>query len=202
MKKITSEINLTYTDNAEHQSAHYTCDGIHYLNGGEFAECIDKHVRGFEAKKDANVPYDIDSDIPELSISIKSARAGLTDRKLADNLNDFLKIFFEKVHSKYFDWVVIVDNQVTIYTMTKSEFVEFTNEFIGWDKYAKKARFGTTTTKMLSWFECRVAQALGRRPIRCPGADRFVQIAQKISTFFVNFCAILLLKYMGKYDKI
>ena len=157
MKKITSELTLNYRYDADHARAHYTFDGIHYMNGGDFAECVDKHVRGLEPKKDANVPFDIDSDIPELALSIKSQKCGLTDRRLADNLAEYVKIFFNQVHSVLFDWVVIIDNQVTIYTMDKNEFREFVNEFIVWDKYSKKPRFGTTSVRMLNYLEERVA---------------------------------------------
>ena len=157
MKKLTKEIEITYTYDATHERSHYTFDGIHYMNGGEFAECIDKWARGLEPKKDDNTPYDVDSDIPELSISVKSARAGLTERKLADNLNEYIKIFFENVHSKYFDWVVIVDNIVTIYTMNKTEFRKFTKEFISWDTYCKRPRFGVSSVRMVKWLESRVA---------------------------------------------
>lgn len=155
MKKIIADINLNYTYNANHANAHYTFDGIHYMNGGDLAECIDKQVRGYEPKKDANVPFDKDSDIPELKLSVKSQRCGLTDRRLADNLQDYIKIFFEKVHSDLFDWVVIIDDKVIIYTMTKKEFRQFVKNFCKWDKHSAKPRFGITSIKMLKWLDAR-----------------------------------------------
>lgn len=156
MQKIVSKINLSYHYDASHKSAHYTLDGIRYINNGEFAECIDKHIRGYAPIKDSNTAFDIDSDIHELNLSVKSARASLTDRKLADNKTDFIKSYFDKVHSKLFDWVVIIDDMVTIYTMTKAEFETFTNEFVQWDNYSKKARFGITSSKMLAWLDSQV----------------------------------------------
>lgn len=156
MKKITSEITLNYRYDASHPLCHYTLDGVHYMNGGDFAEILDKSARGLEPVKDANTPFDVDSDIPELSISVKSQRCGLTDRRLADNLADYVRIFFDKVHSKFFDWVVMLDNQVLVYTMDTKEFKQFVDKFITWDKHSAKPRFGVTSSKMLTWLEERV----------------------------------------------
>ena len=157
MKKIVDEIRLNYIYNAKKRNAHYSFDGIKYMNGGEFAECLDKYIRGFAPVKDANTPFDVDSDIPELGISVKSQNCGLTDRRLADNFDDYVKLFFKYVHSKYFDWVVINDNIVTIYAMNKKEFKTFVKKFCRWDSYSMKPKFGLNTLGMIAWLELHCA---------------------------------------------
>ena len=54
MKKLTFENNLTYIYNADRKGAKYSLDGEHYMNHGEYAECLAKSVLGFEVHKDAN----------------------------------------------------------------------------------------------------------------------------------------------------
>ena len=157
MKKTIAEMPITYKYDAEHRSAHYLVEGeTTYKNGGEFAEIVCKAVRGFKAEKDANTKFDKGSDIEETKTSIKSNGCGLTDEKLADNKEDFLAEYFKRTHSTNVDYVVIIDDVVTIYNMDMNEFKEFTNEFAKWDKYSMKVRI-KTTSKMIKWFEERVA---------------------------------------------
>lgn len=157
MTKTTATMPINYYYNAEKKSAHYLIEGeTTYKNGGEFAEIVCKAIRGFEAVKDANTKFDKGSDIEETSTSIKSNGCGLTDEKLADNKEDFLKIYFERVHSTNVDYVIIDEDVVNIYNMNMKEFKEFTNEFAKWDTYSKKVRI-KTTLKMRNWFEERVA---------------------------------------------
>ena len=157
MKKTIAEMPITYKYDAEHRSAHYLVEGeTTYKNGGEFTEIVCKAVRGFKAEKDANTKFDKGSDIEETKTSIKSNGCGLTDEKLADNKEDFLAEYFKRTHSTNVDYVVIIDDVVTIYNMDMNEFKEFTNEFAKWDKYSMKVRI-KTTSKMIKWFEERVA---------------------------------------------
>ena len=157
MTKTTATMPINYTYNTEKRSAHYLIEGeTTYKNGGEFAEIVCKAIRGFKPEKDANTKFDMGSDIEETSTSIKSNGCGLTDEKLADNKEDFLKIYFERVHSTNVDYVIIIDDIVNIYNMNMNEFKDFTNEFARWDTYSKKVRI-KTTLKMINWFEERVA---------------------------------------------
>lgn len=157
MTKTTAMMPINYFYNTEKKSAHYLIEGeTTYKNGGEFAEIVCKAVRGFKAVKDANTKFDKGSDIEETSTSIKSNGCGLTDEKLADNKEDFLRIYFERVHSTNVDYVIIDEDTVNIYNMDMNEFKEFTNEFAKWDTYSKKVRI-KTTLKMRNWFEERVA---------------------------------------------
>ena len=157
MKKTIAEMPISYKYDAEHPRSHYLVEGeTTYKNGGEFAEIVCKAVRGFKAEKDANTPFDKGSDIEETKTSIKSNKCGLTDEKLADNKEDFLAEYFRRTHSTNVDYVVIVDDIVTIYNMDMNEFKEFTSEFATWDKHSTKVRINTTS-KMIKWFEERVA---------------------------------------------
>ena len=157
MKKIVAEMPINYRYDAEHPRSHYMIEGeTTYKNGGEFSEVVCKAVRGFKAEKDANTPFDKGSDIEETRTSIKSHGCGLTDEKLADNREDFLAEYFRRTHSTNVDYVVIIDDMVTIYNMDMNEFKEFTDNFATWDKHSVKVRI-KTTGKMIKWLEERVA---------------------------------------------
>lgn len=157
MNKTTATMPINYFYDTNHAKAHYLIEGeTTYKNGGEFAEVVCKVVRGFKAVKDANTKFDKGSDIEETATSIKSNGCGLTDEKLADNKEDFLKVYFERVHSTNVDYVIIVDDLVNIYNMDMNEFKLFTNEFAKWDIHSKKVRI-KTTLKMIKWLEERVA---------------------------------------------
>ena len=156
MKKTVAQMPINYIYDAEHKRSHYKVEGEEtYKNGGEFAEVVCKAVRGFEAVKDANTKFDEGSDIEETRTSIKSNGCGLTDEKLADNKEDFLNEYFKRTHSTNVDYVVIIDDIVTIYNMDMNEFRTFTSEFAKWDKHSIKVRI-KTTVKMLNWLEERV----------------------------------------------
>lgn len=157
MTKTIATMPINYTYNAERKGAHYLVDGrTNYVNGGEFAEIVCKAIRGFEAVKDANTKFDKGSDIEETKTSIKSHGCGLTDKKLADNREDFLAEYFRRTHSTNVDYVDIQNDEVTIYNMDMNEFREFTNEFAKWDKHCEKVRI-KTTNKMRVWLDERVA---------------------------------------------
>ena len=157
MTKTIAPMPISYIYDANHPRSHYLIKGENtYKNGGEFSEVVCKVIRGFEAVKDANTPFDKGSDIEETKTSIKSNGCGLTDEKLADNKEEFLAKYFERTHSTNVDYVVIIDDEVTIYNMNMDEFREFTNEFAKWDKHSTKVRI-KTTSKMIKWFEEKVA---------------------------------------------
>lgn len=157
MNKTVAMMPINYRYDANHPHSHYMIEGeTTYKSGGEFAEVVCKVIRGYDAVKDANTPFDEGSDIEETRTSIKSTGCGLTDRRIADNREDYLSEYFRLTHSTNVDYVVIVDDEVTIYNMDMDEFKEFTNEFAKWDKHDKKIRI-RTTGKMIKWFEERVA---------------------------------------------
>lgn len=155
MKKTTAEINLTYTFNPEHKGANYSFDGIHWTNGGEFAEVITKSVLGYEARKDANTRYDMASDIEELNASVKSSRFTLVNLVLADTFEETIKRYFETVHSTVWIYTVVIEDTATLYYLNRREFEQFLNTFCFFNE-RKQVRCRATSGKMIKWFEDRV----------------------------------------------
>lgn len=157
MKKLTFENTLEYTFDGTRRGAKYSLDGKKWLNHGEYAEVLAKHVLGYEAKKDANTRFDKGEDIEELNASIKSHNCGLTDMKLGDTKEMFLERFWQmsKENTTYI-WVFDHDEEVDLYFMNMDEFKEFVNEFGSWDNHCRKIRIKKTLTKIIPWLEKRV----------------------------------------------
>lgn len=158
MRKETYTNNLTFTFDGTRKGAKYTLDGEHYMNHGEFCECLAKSVLGYDAIKDANTAYDMGHDIPEINASVKSWNCGLTDRKLADNRAEFVERFFETSDKNTtYLWVYEYGEMVDLWYMNESEFRQFTEQFGNWDGYAKKIRFKTCNNKINAWLESHLA---------------------------------------------
>ena len=155
MKKLTRDINMVYRFDPAHKGANYTFDGIHWTNGGEFAEIITKAVLGLDAKKDANTAYNVASDIPEMNASVKSSRFTLVNMKLADTFEETLKIYFETVHSTMWIYTVVIDNTANLYMMNREEFEEFLNNFSSLNE-RQLVRCRATSGKMIAWLENRL----------------------------------------------
>ena len=155
MIKLTKENPLTYTFDGSRKGAKYTLDGEHYMNHGEYMECLVKAVLGFEPRKDANTRFDKGEDIPELNASVKSWNCGLTDMKLADNKEEFLRKFWEMSTATAYIWGYDYNDMVDVWIMDENEFKEFVNEFGSWDEYCKKIRFKTCNRKINEWLAAR-----------------------------------------------
>lgn len=144
-----------YTFDNEHKGAHYTFDGVKYMNTGEWCEAQYKYVLGLEAAKDANTAFDAGSDIETLHRSVKSSKATLTSEVLGRDMNTSLACYFERVASTSWAWVVPMDETLTVYVMDANEFKEFTEL---WASYTNEGRirYKATSGKMIKWFEERV----------------------------------------------
>lgn len=144
-----------YTFDNEHKGAHYTFDGVKYMNTGEWCEAQYKYVLGLEAAKDANTVFDAGSDIETLHRSVKSSKATLTSEVLGRDMNTSLACYFERVASTSWAWVVPMDETLTVYVMDANEFKEFTEL---WASYTNEGRirYKATSGKMIKWFEERV----------------------------------------------
>lgn len=147
-------INFNYEFRAEHKGAPYTLDGIHYMNGGEFAEVAFKAVNGFEAVKDANGRFDLVDDVAELNASVKSGKATLTSVKLGSDFDTTLANYFKAVHSTKWIWVAIIDGVVNWWMMNRAEFAEFVRVFGTWTADRQVIRFKAMSSKMVKWFDC------------------------------------------------
>ena len=155
MNKTIYEINIKYIFDNNRKGAKYSLDGIHFFNSGELAEIMDKSVKGYEVAKDANTAYDKGSDIKETNTSVKSGKATLTSKVLGNSKDEILNTYFKTVHSDNWDWVVIIDDTITIYNMNAKEFREFTEEWAAYDENRKVVRFKATSGKMIKWLEER-----------------------------------------------
>ena len=154
MKKNTYLITMNYTYDTHHSGAHYQIGG-RYVNNGEFAEIITKSVLGFTATKDANTTYDKGSDIEELNASVKSSRFTLTTVKLGDSFEESVNRYFETVHSTCWIYTVVMEKEVTLYTMNANEFKSFLYSFCSLNERGL-VRGRATSTKMVAWLENRV----------------------------------------------
>lgn len=113
-----------------------------------------------EIRKPDAVPFDMDSDIPEFSISVKSARFTLASASAlsATTFEGQLNEFSERVHSEKFAYVT-KDNMV--YIMNKVEFLDFCHEFCGWEQESKtnggayKVRCRKESKRMIKWLQAK-----------------------------------------------
>lgn len=152
MKKISTLTAIEYTFDPTRKGSKYTLDGIHYMNGGEFAEVATKAALGYEPHKDPNTAYSEGSDIPEINASVKSSKATLVNMKLADTFEESVEAYFQTTHSTCFIYTVLMDDMTNIYMMNKEEFREFIYKFASLNERGF-IRFKATSGKTIQWLE-------------------------------------------------
>jgi hypothetical protein len=155
MKKTISKITLAYqTDLINHKRAPYTIDGIHYMNGGELAEVLNKDRLGYQPIKDGNIKWCDGSDINELKISCKSYRFSLTSERLGDNYETVKNEYFKRVHSILWHYIIIDNDYLIVYEMNKSEFESYIDNFhIFENGIVRGVRNKKDINNMILWFE-------------------------------------------------
>lgn len=130
-------------------------------NAGQAAQQnLDFAITG-KIRKPDNVPFDMDSDIPEYGISVKSARFTLVSASAlsATTFEGQLAEYIERVHSREIAYVTKSD---VAYIMTLPEFVTFCTLFCTMQKESEKngggykVRCKTESKKMLAWFEAHI----------------------------------------------
>lgn len=156
MKKSIAKIPFAFQFDPAHKGAHYTIDGVHYLNNGEFAEAVDKAIKGYCAIKDPCTAYDKGSDIAETHTSVKSGKATLTSKFLGNTMDEVMENYFNTCPSTNWDWVVVIDDEATIYNMNEVEFFEFTKMWATYDNSRKVVRYKPTSGIMIKWLEARL----------------------------------------------
>ena len=158
MTSTTYPINFQYffDPSIAHKGAHYSLDGEHWMNNGEFAEVADKIVKGFGSTKDANTAFDKGSDIPQTQTSVKSGKATVTTVKLGNDFQSFKRAYFSRVHSTNWDYVVVLDDSIIVYNMNAVEFESFLDEWATFQKDRQTIRIKATSAKMLAWLDQRV----------------------------------------------
>lgn len=146
----------------EHRAGSKYLIGDAFKNHGEFAESVCKHRRGLDYFVNPTTDFMTGSDIESEHMSIKSDKSSLA-RCYGATKDEVLEKFFTHCASQFFCWAWDKDGYMTEFIMDKTEFYEFCVEFgrLGVESSAKanaegyKVRFGTTTKKMVAWFEAR-----------------------------------------------
>lgn len=157
MKKQVHEIPFAYKFDPAHKGAPYTLDGgSHWMNAGQFKQIARVAALFGRVEKPDNVPYNVDSDIPELHESVKSSKATLVNMVLGEDLPTSLDFYFTHTASTCHSWVMVVDEELVTYIMDNTEFREFTELFGWYDKDRKVVRYKAESTKMVKWFEGRL----------------------------------------------
>ena len=157
MRKEIHAMPFAYKFDPEHKGAPYTLDGgEHWMNAGQFKQIARVAALFGRVEKPDHVPYNEDSDIPELHESVKSSKATLVNMVLGDDLESTLEFYFSHTASKCHSWVTMVDEELVTYIMNNREFEAFTRQFGWYDKDRKVVRYKAESTKMIRWFEERV----------------------------------------------
>ena len=161
MRKETYQNNLSYIFEADRKNAKYSIDGgEHFMNHGDYCECLAKSVLGFEPKKDANTRADEGWDIEEIKASVKSWNCGLSDRKDLKGLgfNEFCKRFFaDELPNTQYIWVHDYGEMVDLYYLNETEMKEFTKFAAKYYEYEQKVRFKLCENKIVQYLDERVA---------------------------------------------
>ena len=160
MIKEVNFVKIEYMFDPNHKGAHYSFDGIRFMNNGEFIEGVRKSVLGLSAKKDANTSYEKGSDIPERNESVKSGKATLVNKVLGENMEETLEQYFKTVASTSFSWNFILDNNLVSYVMNASEFREFIKAWARFDAGRKVIRFKDTTADLITWLNAKAGEGL------------------------------------------
>ena len=112
-----------------------------------------------QIRKADHVPFDKGSDIPELNISVKSARFTLAAILYGDTLEAKVTDYFNRVQST--TWAYATEDGY-IYLMNKQEFAEFLLLSCSLQKASSKnggtkvVRMGTETRAVIQWLEAHV----------------------------------------------
>lgn len=158
MRRETYSINIEYLFDSARKGAKYTFNkGESWVNGGEAIEIFVKSALGLSAEKDANTPFDVDSDIPGYHASVKSSAFTLTSEKLGETFEEVKAEYFRRTVSTCTVYGYITEDTLVTYWMTMEEFAEYLDTFGVWEASRKVIRGKKLSGKMIEWFEARVA---------------------------------------------
>lgn len=132
-----------------------------YRNNGMHCEQWLTYTLTGEIRPHDSVRFDRGSDIEEMSISVKSARASLCSGSAleAETFEGQISEFFARVRSETF---AFVSRAGIAYMMNASEFREFVETFGKWTPESRKnggkckIRLTDETRKMAEWFTARL----------------------------------------------
>lgn len=154
MKKAIYSVGVPYLYDKAHKGAPYYIPALSkWCNLGEFAELQLTHALIGEIRGKGNTAYNEGSDIPEYHLSVKCGRASLANDLGDGSKEERLETFFQNVASRRFAYCILVDEDLIVYTMDKSEFRAFCE---AWAYATSKKLRLYKNTKMHTWCEDRV----------------------------------------------
>ena len=131
-----------------------------YKNRGQVAQQDADYTLTGQVRPHDHIAFDKGSDIPELDISVKSARFTLATTLKGDTLAEMLNDYLNRVASTT---ALYITKDRIGYRMTMTEFKAFIEEF-GTVEYAsakngggKVVRCKSESKAMLKWLESQVA---------------------------------------------
>lgn len=133
-----------------------------YSNFGQHAEQSLAYTLTGELRRHDHVNYAVGSDIPEFSMSVKSAKFSLMSGGLceAQDFEGIVEEFFHKTASKCFAYVT---KELECFVMDMSEFRSFVNQFcILTHESSKnggrcKVQMRSESSKVIQWLQAAVA---------------------------------------------
>lgn len=156
MKRITTNINISYIYDAQRKYHKYSFDnGVTWCNGGQFKATAFIYGLGFGFRGLDNVDFDKGNDFPEWECSLKSGRATLC-HSLADTMEETTEKFFAKSVAKSYGWLVQEEETIACYLMNVEEFATFVKRFGTWEEGRNVIRFPEHSNKMVRWFNKRI----------------------------------------------
>lgn len=142
---------------------HYTITNVSaYANAGQRAQQnLDYALTGNMRKAD-HIAFDVDSDIPELDMSVKSSHFTLVSANMVrgETFDEIWNEYARRVHSKRFAYVT---KSLEVFEMTLDEFKTFLYMFGTLDNQSSKCGGGKVircraeSNKMVAWL---MAQAV------------------------------------------
>ena len=154
MERTIHSIGVPYMYDKAHKDAPYYIPALDkWSNLGEFAELQLAYALTGEIRGKGNTAYNEGSDVPEYGLSVKCGRASLANNLEGKTKEERLETFFQNVASRQFAYCILLNEDLIVYTMDKSEFRGFCEAWA----YAtgKKLRL-YKNTKMHAWCEERV----------------------------------------------
>lgn len=125
-----------------------------YKNNGQHAQYIADYTLTGQIRKADNIHWTCDSDIPELRMSVKSARATLASDLIGDTKASKVDDYFNRTAST--SWAYVTKDE-KIYIMDGIEFREFIMTFATMERDSTKnggrmkVRFPHESHKVIEW---------------------------------------------------
>ena len=98
-------------------------------NSGDLFEVARDFSLGLDTHKDPNGSFDTGSDIEPYGISCKSWKFTLQSKYKAQNLDEAIKVYFEKTASHTIEFGWVEENELVVYTMDHEVFKAFLYTF-------------------------------------------------------------------------